>query len=475
MGSQVRKPRYGDELEVDIERLDERGRARGRASDASGEYEVSVRFALPGSRVRVLVLTRRRHRIEGLVREVLAASPHSVAARCGHFGACGGCSFQDFDYGRQLDEKRRIATEILTGAGLVPRERADMVEACIGCDEPWRYRNKMDFTFGTRRWIESHEPPDAPNGFALGLHPREQFKKVLDVMSCPIQFERGDALLNSVRRIAFELGLPAWNLATHEGLLRHVVLREARASGEILVDLVTSSESRELIGPLVAALLAAHPEITTLVQNINTRAASIAVGEREIVWHGPGVIRERLAGLDFTVSANSFFQTNTAQAEKLVALVLEDAACAPNDVVFDVYCGAGTFSLPLAQRAREVVGFELVESAVRDAERNAAANGIANSRFIAGDVVDSLHASDLPRPDVLVIDPPRAGLHPKVVVTLRELEPRRIVYVSCNLRSGARDIAGLGLAGWRITRARPIDLFPHTPHLECVLTLEKLR
>jgi 23S rRNA (uracil1939-C5)-methyltransferase len=469
--NQVRKPRYGDLLELEIERIDERGRARGHASDASGVYDVSVRFALPGERVRALVLTRRRNRIEGLVRERIHQSPHAVAPRCEHFGACGGCSFQDLDYARQLEEKRAIAIEILRAAALVERGDTRIVEPCAGCDEPWRYRNKMDFTFGTRRWVETREPPDAPRDFALGLHPREQFKKVLDVRSCPIQFERGDAILSSARRIALEQNLSAWDLISHTGLLRHLVLRESRASGEILVDIVTSSESREQVAPYVAAMLAAHPEITTVVQNINSRPAAIAIGEREIAWHGSGTIRERLAGFEFTVSANSFFQTNTAQAEKLVAMVVAAAASEPGDVVFDVYCGAGALSLPLARDASEVIGFELAPTAVRDAELNASNNGVANVRFIAGDVVDSLRAPELPQPSVIVIDPPRAGLHPDVVATLAARSARRMVYVSCNLRAAARDIALLGASGWRIARAQPLDLFPHTPHLECVLSL----
>jgi 23S rRNA (uracil1939-C5)-methyltransferase len=467
--TQLRKPRRDDLLEVELDALDERGLCVGRAEDASGAYRVTLRGALPGERVLAKVLRRRGERIEALMLERLTPSAQRVEPRCRHFGTCGGCSFQDLDYTAQLGEKLRTAERTLHAAGIDVQP-----DAVIGCDEPWSYRNKMDFTFGSRRWVEMSEPADAPRDFALGLHPREQFRRVLDVARCEIQFEQGNAILASVRRSARELGLSPWDLETHTGLLRHVVLRHSRASGEILLDLVTSQDAPELVRPLVEALLAAHPQITTLVQNVNTRVASIAVGEREIVWHGSGTIVERLAGLEFAVSANSFFQTNTAQAEKLVALVLAEAGARADDVVFDVYCGTGTFTLPLARVAREVHGFELVEAAVADARRNAERNGIANARFVAGDVVSTLTGPDLPAPDLLVIDPPRAGCHPKVIERIAALGARRLLYVSCNLRAAAHDVAALRASNWRLVRVRPIDLFPHTPHLESLLTLERV-
>lgn len=468
--SNLRKPRYDDVLEVAIERLDERGLAIGRAEHESGSFRVVLRGALPRERVLAKVVRRRGERIDARVVDTLISSSERVAARCEHFGACGGCAFQDLDYAAQLVEKHRAVVREL---GVAEIDLAP--DPVIGCDEPWGYRNKMDFTFGSRRWIEAGEPADADASFALGLHPREQFRKVLDVRRCEIQFAAANAILASVRRIARELALTPWNLATHTGLLRHLVLRESRATGEILVDLVTSADAADELRPFCERLLAAHPQITTLVQNVNTRAASIAVGEREIVWHGSGRIVERLAGLEFEISANSFFQTNTAQAERLVALVLEELAPTANDLVFDVYCGTGTFSLPIARRAREVCGFELVEAAVADARRNAERNAIRNASFVAGDVLATLADARLSAPDLVVVDPPRAGCHPDVVELLARTPARRIVYVSCNLRAATRELKPLAAGGWRLTRARPIDLFPHTPHLECVLTLERPR
>jgi 23S rRNA (uracil1939-C5)-methyltransferase len=465
---QQRKPKRDDRLEVEVERIDERGLGVGRAEHESGEYRVALRRALPGERVAAQVLRRRGNKIEGRLLEVLRASADRTSPPCRHYGSCGGCALQDMSYAAQLATKRENCERALAAA-LVKVD----VEPVIGSAAALRYRNKMDFTFGTRRWVEPGEAEGVQRDFALGLHPREQFRKVLDVEACEIQPQPFDAILASARRIALEQGLRAWDLVKHEGLLRHVVLRRSVATGEILMQLTTSSEAPELVGPYVAALLAAHPEITTLVQAINSRGATVAMGERELVLLGSGSIRERLAGLWYRVSAASFFQTNTAQAEKLVEVTLEEARLSGSERVLDLYCGAGTLTLPLARHAAHVHGVELVEAAVADARRNAEENGIGNVTFSAGDVLAWFGSAGAIECDVAVVDPPRAGLHPKVVELLARIPARRMVYVSCHIGSAARDIAALAPAGWRATRARPVDLFPQTPHVECVLSLER--
>ncbi|MBM3988671.1 MAG: 23S rRNA (uracil(1939)-C(5))-methyltransferase RlmD [Planctomycetes bacterium] len=463
-----RKPKRDDRLEVEVERVDERGLGVGRAQHEAGEFRVALRRALAGERVVAQVLRRRGEKIEGRLLEVLRASGERVSPPCRHYGACGGCALQDLRYAAQLAAKREIVERALR------RERIEVaVEPVIGSANELHYRNKMDFTFGTRRWVEPGEAEGVQRDFAVGLHPREQFRKVLDVERCEIQPEPFDAILASARRLALEQRLVAWDLVRHEGLLRHIVLRRSVATGEILVQLTTSSESPEQVGPYVAALLAAHPQITTLVQAINSRGATVAMGERELVLHGSGAIRERLAGLWYRVSAASFFQTNTAQAERLVEVTLEEARLAGRERVLDLYCGAGTLTLPLARKATHVQGVELVEAAVEDARRNAEENGIANVTFSAGDVLAWFGSAGASECDVMVVDPPRAGLHPKVVELLARAAARRMVYMSCHIASAARDIAALAPAGWRATRARPVDLFPQTPHVECVLTLER--
>jgi 23S rRNA (uracil1939-C5)-methyltransferase len=309
------------------------------------------------------------------------------------------------------------------------------------------------------------------------------WSKVLDVERCAIGFEGADAVLGTVRRLARAADLAPWDTRLHTGLLRHVVLRHGVRTGETMLVLVTSERAAELVDPLAAAVLAAHPELTTIVQDVNARHATIAVGQEQFVLHGPGTIDEVLLGRRFTLSPHSFFQTNTLQAERLFELVREEARLAPDGVVYDLYCGAGTIGLCLAGHAGEahlagqVVGFESVGAAVADARANAARNGLAAATFVEGDVLESLGAfmagGARPLPDVVVLDPPRAGQHPQVVPAVTALGAPRIVYVSCNPESAARDLAALTEGGYVVERVRPVDLFPHTPHIETVISLRR--
>jgi 23S rRNA (uracil1939-C5)-methyltransferase len=397
-------------------------------------------------------------------------------ARCAHAASCGGCSFQELDGLVQLVHKlrwvERALAPILSAQGVA---LADVV----GCDDPWGYRNKMDFTFGARRWIEPGEPAGVDASFALGLHVPGRFDKVIDVRSCSIAFPEASAILGSVRELARARGLAPWDVRTHTGLLRHVVLRKGVRTGEILLDLVTSADAPEHVEPLADVLLARHPELTTLVQNVRSALSAVALGERERVLHGPGSIRERCLDLDFAISANSFFQTNTVQAERLFALVRDEAQVGARDVLYDVCCGGGALALAAGRAAGAIWGFELSASAIQDARRNAALNGFERALFVEGDVGDRLAPAErarlaLPDPTVAIADPPRAGLPPAALRALIELAPPRLVYVSCNATAAARDLCALLAGGFALRRARPIDLFPHTPHVETVFTLERL-
>lgn len=471
--SPARRPRWGDRLEVEIERLDHKGRGLGHVA---GD-RVLTRAAVPGSRALVEVVRRRGERIEARLVEVLDPGPWTRPARCEHFGTCGGCAFQTYDYAAQLGELQRQISEQLREAGALGDIQ---VEPVLGATNPWNYRNKMDFTFANRRWVEPSEPQGVDASFALGLHVPGRFDKVLDLAGCAIHFEGADALLATARELAREMRLEPWDTRAHVGLLRHLVLRKGMRTGEIMVNLVTSRAAPEEIEPYAEAFLARHPEITTFVQNVNTRAASVAVGEWEYVLHGPGVIHEELGGLRFTISAGTFFQTNTLQAERLVQIVREEAQAAQAQrgaatVIFDLYCGSGTLGMAVAGGVQELWGFESVPQAVRDARHNALQNQLLNTHFVEGDVLAILEDPErkLPRPDLCLVDPPRAGLHPRVLPALVRLAPRRIVYVSCNVKAAARDLPYLAIGGYALRRVRPIDLFPHTPHVECVFTLER--
>jgi len=455
--------------------LDHRGRAVGRTRWRGEDYRVRGGRGLPGELALVEVRRRRRDQLEVRRLETLEPSPEAVPARCAHCGTCGGCTSQELAYEAQLRHKQAWVTACLEGLTLGGPPR---IEPIVPCAEPFGYRNKMDFTFSNRRWIEAGEPAGVPADFALGLHVPGHRGKVLDVGECHLQFPEGNAILASARRLARAAGLSGWDVHEHRGLLRHLVLRRSHASGQILALLITRDEAPEAIEPYARALLREQPAISTLVQAVSSRLAVVAAGERERVLHGPGFITEELAGLRFRISASSFFQVNTPAAEELVAVVREEVAGSGRETLYDLYCGGGVFALSLANEVREVRGFELIAAAVEDAWRNAEANGVENARFEAGDLRQLLSASRIrgserPSPDVVVIDPPRAGMHPAVTDGLVLMAPPRIVWVCCNLRAAHADLRRLNAIGWRLLRARPLDLFPHTPHVECVLTLER--
>ncbi len=474
MSAPAAKPKRGASVELELAGLDARGFLWG---EIEGE-RVRLRTGVPGSRVRVQLLRRRKKVWEARFEALIEPGEGRVEPRCAHFGTCGGCRYQDWNYAEQLDVLGAWLASTLAPLDVHAVGGKLALGPLEGCADPWHYRNKMDFTFGNRRWIEAAEPEGVEDDFALGLHVPGRFDKVLDVHACDIAFREAGPIVQTARALAREHGLSAWDVRAHEGLLRHLVLRRSWATGEVLAFLVTTEERPGRIDPFARALVAAQPAIATLVQGVNPGVALVAVGETERVLTGRGRIEEELCGVRFSISPTSFFQTNTPQARRLVETVRELACPEPSDALLDLYCGAGTFALTLARDVGRVLGAESVVAAVEDARRNATANGIENVDFLCGD----LHAKDDPAweavrafaPSLCVLDPPRAGMHPGALAAVCALAPARIVYISCKPTSAVHDLALLGAGGYRIRAARPLDLFPHTPHVECVFALERV-
>ena len=465
-----RKPRRGDVFELLVEDLDEEGGGVGRW----GPYRVALRQVAPRDHVRAEVLRRRGQRIEARLLEVLRPSPARAEPPCEHFGLCGGCRWQHVGYPAQLQAKRRrVARALQALEGPEPRPT-------LGMADPWHYRNKVELTYSARRWLRAEEPEGAPRDFALGFHVPGRHRKVLDVPGCRIAFREADAIANSARRLALQMGLSAWDPARHEGLLRHLVLRKGVRTGEILVRLIVSQASGAVLR-YAEALGEAHPEITTCSVGEGQHRSVVAKAEREQVLWGPGVLHERLCGIDFEIAPDAFFQTNTEQAERLVETVLRLGEVGPGQRVWDLCCGVGTLSLPIAAAGARLWGLEIVPSAIAAARRNAERAGLTErARFEVGDVTEVLRGrsgSVRPpawKPDLVVLDPPRAGLHPRAVQAVAELAPERLVYVACRVESAARDLLALtARTPYRIEAVQPIDLFPHTPHVETVIALHR--
>jgi len=351
------------------------------------------------------------------------------------------------------------------------------VPAVIGSDEQYAYRNKMEFSFSARRWltgweIESGEELD--KDFALGLHVPGQFDKVLDIHDCRLIPQEVMSFVNGVRDFAQERGWNAWHIRKHAGFLRHLVVRVARHTSDCMANIVTSTRSSERMEELASFVRSRHPAITTLVNTVHSGVSQTSLGEATHTVFGPGTINERLGPFTFEIGPSTFFQTNTAQAERLIETAIECADISESDTVFDLYCGCGSISLFAAERAERVIGIELVPEAVEAATRSAATNGVDNCTFLAGDMLHAFTEEFVDthgRPDVIIVDPPRGGIHPKVVKRLARLGAPRLVYVSCNPMSQAADLRGL-CERYRIVRVQPVDLFPHTHHIECVVKLE---
>lgn len=453
-------------VETDIAALAFGGKGIARVDGMA----VFVPQAVPGDRARIEITRRKKNYAEARLLEILAASPDRVTPPCPYSGTCGGCTWQFLNYERQIEYKRQHVAESLEHiAGL----RGVPVHPTIPSPLAWGYRNKMEFTCSERRWLLASElgDPDADRSFALGLHVPGTFDKVLDTRACLLQPSPGDRILEEVRGFIRGSGRPVYGLRSHEGFWRFVVLRSSAARGRWMVNLVTAFEDRDAVQALAERLRQRFPEIDSVVNNVTARKAGIAVGEFERPVAGDPFIRDRIGGFEFEISANSFFQTNTRAAERLYETVAAYAGLSGGEAVLDLYSGTGTIPIFISGRCREVVGVEIVASAVADARRNCELNGVDNCRFIQADIREGLAGLEQ-KPDIAVIDPPRVGMAEEVVAQLLRLAPARLVYVSCNPATLARDL-GLLVAGYEVQEVQPCDMFPHTFHVEAVARLER--
>ena len=476
-------PKRGDEIRLEIDEAAFEGKSVGRTNG----FVVFVDGAVPGDVVKARIVKRKSNYAEARVLSIERAAPFRTQPRCKHFGVCGGCKWQHVDYVKQLQFKQQHVVDAFERIGgfsnlnLLP---------IIGADEIYFYRNKMEYSFSDRQWLdrstrsEGESPPKLTTSESgtpsselfLGLHVPQRYDKVLEIEECYLQSDESNRILNFVRSFARQRQLPPYSSRNDSGYLRFLVIRHSQRTGELMVNLVTFDDRPAVMKEFAAELHSGIPVVTTVVNTINSRKAQIAFGDVEKVYYGVGTIRERLGKHTFTISARSFFQTNTAQSEKLYDVGKSFAGLTGDEVVWDLYSGTGSIALFVSDAAREVVGIEAVESAVRDAERNARDNNVMNCTFLLGDLKERLTANTMwmqshPKPDVLIIDPPRSGMHPKVVDEILNVAPPRIVYVSCNPATQARDVKILCSEKYVLTKLQPVDLFPHTYHVENVAQL----
>jgi 23S rRNA (uracil1939-C5)-methyltransferase len=452
------KPRRGDVLDLTIDDLAFGGEGVGRVEG----YVIFVRGVVPGDRVRARVVEARSRFGRAVIESLETSSPDRVEAPCAYFGRCGGCRLQHVSYTAQLAFKEKQVRDCLERIGGLG---AFELRPILAAPDAYGYRNKMEFTV-----VRSDDGSPA-----IGLHQADRYDVVLDIERCLLQSETMNVLLDELRAQARARGLSVYDQDSGEGLLRFATLREGRRTGEAMVNIVAAAPDMVTLGPVAEGLRARVPSVASVVLNVNAKKASVAVGSEEHLLLGRDHIRESLGGLTFQVSASSFFQTNTVQAERLFAVV--EAACGLDggETVMDLYSGTGAISLLLARRSRWVYGIEVSAAAVTDAVRNARENGIENCTFLPGEVRHVLPTlmHDGVRAQVVVADPPRAGFHPKALHALAALGPERLVYVSCNPSTLARDVGDLVRQGYRLEWVQPVDMFPQTPHIEAVARLRR--
>ncbi len=418
-----------------------------------------VNGALPGDVIDVYVAGLKRHSARVRLESIVAEGVKRTAAKCLHFSQCGGCRWQDVPYDVQCKLKAKIVRESIGNIyGIEPIDDIDIVPS----PDIFFYRNKMEFSFDRLPKEEKLQ---------LGLHESGRYDRVFDVSRCFLQSDISNRIIEVTRNFALEYGLSAYGLKSHVGLLRFLMVRDGKNTGDVMVNLVTSSEEFRQERTFCDYLLKKIPEVTTVIRSINSRLGSISTGEERAVLSGDGVLKDRIGKFMFTISPDSFFQTNIHQAEKLYDTISEFSNLTGAENLLDLYCGTGTIGIYLAEKAGKVTGVEMVDEAVSDAKRNAEINGINNITFISGQA-EKIISESMGKFDVVVCDPPRAGIHPRVMKHLVRMRIPRMIYVSCNVRAIPRDLEMLLLAGYRIKKIRVFDMSPHTPHIETVFLLE---
>lgn len=441
-----------------------------------GNFIIFIKNAIPGQRLMVRITKIKASYAEARILEIIEQSPEYQSPPCPYFEHCGGCTHQQLAYKTQLRYLHKQVLQLyqhLGGFGQVE------VLSPIASEDLFRYRNKMEFAFSDKRWLIDELETDKPKDFALGLRATGNFLKAIDIDDCLIAPEETRIVLETIRNFSLENSLSCYNQRSHTGYLRHLVLRKAHKTQQLMINIVTNEDHHEVLSPLVDILSERLPPLKSVVNTISRSWSGTTFGETQHLLYGKDHIIETLGSFTFKISPASFFQTNTIMAEKLYNIIKEYAGLTGTETVWDLYCGTGSIALYLANRAREIIGFEIVSSAVKDARENANLNQLSNLRFIECDL-DRLPQKNpelldtLPRPQILIIDPPRAGMHPKLIPVVAKLNPSRIVYISCNPATQVRDIKLLlEQTIYHIDLVQPVDMFPHTPHIEVVTRLEK--
>ncbi|MXV17135.1 23S rRNA (uracil(1939)-C(5))-methyltransferase RlmD [Hufsiella ginkgonis] len=472
----MRANQSGRKIVEQVEVIDIAEEGKGVGKD--GDLVIFIDKGVPGDVVNVEVMRKKKKFLEARIHSVVKFSSHRTQAFCIHFGVCGGCKWQHMTYEAQLRFKQKSVTDALQRLARVDVSQCESILPSVNTRF---YRNKLEFTFSDKRWLTQEDVTNnAPGGPALGFHVPLRFDKILDIRECHLQADPSNAIRNEIRGFALRENISFYDLRNHEGALRNLIVRSS-STGELMVIVVFAYPAEEQVESLMGFVAGRFPGITSLLYIINQKKNDTIFDQEIRTFRGRDHIFEEMHSgipgetpLRFKIGAKSFYQTNSVQANELYRITKEFAGLKGHERVYDLYTGAGTIANFVARGVKEVIGVEYVPSAIEDAYVNSAINGIKNTRFFAGDMKDILtpqFVQEQGRPDVVITDPPRAGMHPEVVARLLGIAAAKIVYVSCNAATQARDIALLK-EKYTVTRIRPVDMFPHTQHVENVALLE---
>ena len=448
--------------------------AEGKAIAKYNDIIIFVEGAVPGDVVDIQITKKKKRFLEGRVLHIHSYSKERVEAFCQHFGICGGCKWQHVPYQKQLYYKQKQISNQLTRIGNIDTPN---ILPIIGSEKTTFYRNKLEFSFSNKRWITTQEIAEnaiIENHNALGFHVPRLFDKIVDIETCYLQEEPSNEIRNFIREFALEHNLTFFDIRNQSGLLRNIIIRTTTTKETMLI-VVFYENDAELQKLMLNAILTKFPKITSLISITNQKANDTIQDQDIHVFAGKDHITEVMEGLQFKIGPKSFYQTNSLQAYELYKIVRNFAQLTGTELVYDLYTGTGTIANFIAKNARQVIGIEYVPEAIEDAHVNAKTNNITNTIFYAGDIKDILNNDFYEKhgvPDVLITDPPRAGMHKNVIESILQCMPKRIVYVSCNPATQARDIALLQDV-YSIQKSQAIDMFPHTHHVENVVLLEK--
>ena len=443
----------------------------GKSIARIDNFVIFIDNTIPGDTAEVKIYKKKKDYAFGKAIKIIKESEKRVAPKCKYFGVCGGCKWQNLEYQHQIGYKKDSIYDSFERIGKI---KSPIINDVIPSDDIYYFRNKMEFSFSNKRWLLESEKDNEikDDSFALGLHVPERYDKVLNIDECFLQSENSNRILNFTHDFAIRNKLSAYSNKLNNGFLRNLIIREGKNSNECMVNLVTYEANKSLMDKYCEELLVNCNFVSTIVNNITARKSQVATGEREIVFYGSGHITETINKYKYLISANSFFQTNSKGTEKLYNVIKSFLPKEKVETLWDLYCGAGAISIYLSELCNNVIGFELVESAIKDANKNVKNNNINNCKFVVGDLKDRIKEYLYIIPNVIILDPPRSGLHPEVLKILGDINVQDIIYVSCNPQTQARDIEKL-MGNYNIVEIQPIDMFPHTMHIENVVKLNR--